>query len=264
VLPGKQSVYARWAVGAVMALGPIAGCGGDDEREPAGKPAAFGYGATDGPSRWASLDPAYEECAVGRRQSPIDLKEGKRTALPKIDFAYRPAEVKLENNGHSVEAEAAPGSKIEIAGAEYALKQFHFHAPSEHRLDGRALPLEFHFVHEADGGGLVVLGVLVEEGRSNPAFSRLVDALPREEGERLSTEGKVSTLNLLPEAAGTTSRWSYGGSLTTPPCTEGVRWEVFDDPIEMSRAQIDRYTAVYSDTNRPIQPLNGRRLTVSD
>ncbi len=250
----------------MIVIGPLAGCGGGDEGQPADtpaeKPAAFGYSGANGPSHWASLDPAYKECSAGRRQSPIDLKDAKRTALPKIDFAYRPAEVKLENNGHSVEAEPAPSSKIEIAGTEYALKQFHFHAPSEHRLDGRALPLEFHFVHEADGGGLVVLGVLVEEGRSNPAFSRLVDALPREEGERLSTEGKVSTLNLLPEAAGTASRWSYGGSLTTPPCTEGVRWEVFEDPIEMSRAQIDRYTAVYSDTNRPVQPLNGRRLAV--
>jgi carbonic anhydrase len=260
---GRRAV-GPWAVSAVVALGVLAGCAGEDEAGTGDEPASFGYSGKKGPSHWALLDPAYEECSAGRRQSPIDLKEGEDAVLPRIDIAYQPAELEVENNGHGLEAAYPPGSSIEVAGAEYALKQFHFHAPSEHRFDGRSLPLEFHFVHEADDGTIAVLGVLVREGPPNPAFSKLVRALPDEEGGSLPVEGEVNALDLLPEAAASAPRWSYEGSLTTPPCTEGVRWEVFGRPIKMSGAQIARYTAVYDDINRPLQPRNDRRLMVSD
>jgi carbonic anhydrase len=246
----------------------VVGCGGDDgagEDDGAEeRPAPFAYSGAKGPSHWGSLDPAYAECSAGKRQSPIALERGDRSRLPRIDFSYRPAD-KLEvlNNGHSVEAAYPAGSSIEIDGTEYALEQFHFHAPSEHTLNGRSFPLEFHFVHKAPDGSVAVLGVFAVAGRANPAFSKLVRALPPREGGRLMVEGELNALDLLPPDAASASRWSYDGSLTTPPCTEPVRWNVFSRPIELSREQIARYTAVYDHNNRPVQLLNGRPLRFS-
>jgi carbonic anhydrase len=247
-----------WVVAFSVGLAALGGCGGGDD-EPT---AEFGYSGGEGPERWAELDPAWEACSAGERQSPIDLAGGKPRPLPRLELAYRPAEVEIENNGHSLQAEYPPGSSLEIDAAAYELRQFHFYAPSEHRLDGESFPLEFHFVHEAEDGEIVVLGVLVEEGRENQAFSALTEAAPSREGGREGVEGTVNARDLLPEAAESGPRWSYGGSLTTPPCTEGVRWEVFGEPIELSAKQIAAYTEVYDETNRPLQPRNGRRLLV--
>lgn len=256
-----------WAVALVLACA-VAGCGGDDGAGDGDggeeQPAPFGYSGAKGPSHWASLDPAYAECSAGKRQSPIALERGEPSRLPRIDFSYRPAEeLEVENNGHSVEAVYPAGSSIEIGGTEYELEQFHYHAPSEHTLDGRPFPLEFHFVHKAHDGSVAVLAVLAAEGRANPAFSNLVRALPAKKGGRLAVEGDVNALDLLPPNAASAPRWSYDGSLTTPPCTEPVRWNVFRRPIQLSRKQIASYTAVYDDNNRPVQRLNGRPLRFS-
>jgi carbonic anhydrase len=254
-----------WTLGAILALGTLAGCGGDGE-EPAApeRPAAFGYSGDRAPEHWGQLDPDYETCAEGERQSPIHLRDGDEESLPRIDFSYRPAQLEVENNGHSLEAAYPEGSSMKIDGDRYELKQFHFHAPSEHRIEGQSFPLEFHLVHEAEGGDLAVLAVLVREGRANPAFAGLVDATPHVEEEKVPVEGEVNALDLLPAQPATAPRWSYRGSLTTPPCTEGVRWEVLDEPIAMSAEQIDRYRSVFDGTNRPLQPRNDRRLLVSE
>jgi carbonic anhydrase len=278
VAPGRSKLgVLAWTAIVVLVLGVLAGCGGDGDQEQqaqeeqaqgeqqtADQPPAFAYSGERGPENWGSLDPAYAQCSEGRRQSPVDLTGGETADLPAIDFAYRPAELEVENNGHSLEAEYPPGSSMAIDGTEYQLKQFHFHAPSEHRLGGRALPLEFHLVHEADDGRIAVLGVLVRQGRENPAFALLAPATPEEEGESVPVEGEVNARDVLPEGAASGPRWSYSGSLTTPPCTEGVRWEVLTDPIEMSAAQIESYTTAYESNNRPLQPLNDRRLRVSE
>jgi carbonic anhydrase len=249
------------ALGVVVGLAVLAGCGGDDEEAGAPeRPASFGYAGSEGPENWAALDPAYEACSAGDRQSPIDLVGGNERELPELELAYRPAELEIENNGHSLEAEYPPGSSLSIGGDEYELQQFHFHAPSEHRFDGRSLPLEFHFVHASEDGRIAVLGVLVEEGEDNRAFSPLTRATPAQEGARAPVGGTGKARDLLPDAVESAPRWSYSGSLTTPPCTEGVRWEVLAEPIELSAAQIERYTAVYDATNRPLQPRNGRRI----
>ncbi len=250
------------AVGASLLIALLAGCGGDEHEAEEESP-EFGYSGPEGPSHWASLDAAYEACSAGIRQSPIGLEGGEVEPAPTIRFDYRPAALAVENNGHSVQADYPAGSSIEIAGVEYALTQFHFHAPSEHHLGDRSFALEFHFVHEAENGEIVVLGALVTEGRENRGFSELVRTIPDQQGESLVVEGAVNPLKLLPENAASAPRWSYEGSLTTPPCTEGVRWEVYERPVEMSAGQIGAYTQAYDDTNRPLQALNGRRLTVS-
>lgn len=241
---------------ALLAAPVFGGCGDDGGEESAS--AGFGYGAEDGPERWAELDPAHSACDEGRRQSPIDLVDGRPAAPPPLSFSYQPAELRVDNNGHSLEAEYPPGSALRSGGEQYELRQFHFHAPSEHRIGGEAWPLEFHLVHESPAGELLVLGVMVEEGRPNPAAARLVEALPEREGEGLAVDGDVDALDLLPPRPAAATRWSYPGSLTTPPCTEGVAWVVYDDPVEFSAEQIAAFTSIYEGTNRPVQPLNGR------
>jgi carbonic anhydrase len=257
--------FGGWAVVVVLVLA-VAGCDDDDEadsRDAAKKPAEFGYSGAIGPANWASLDPAYAECSSGRRQSPIALTGGKPADLPRIGFSYRPAaDLEAANTGHTVEVAYPEGSSIQLGGTDYALAQFHYHASSDHTLRGRSFPLEFHFVHKAADGSIAVLGVFARVGRANPAFSGLVRALPPREGGRRTVKGDVSPLDLLPANGADAPRWSYDGSLTTPPCTEGVRWNVFDRPIELSQEQIAAYTAVYDNNNRPVQPRNGRRLEV--
>ena len=250
------------ALAAVLAAVVFAGCGGDNGQETE-KPAPFGYSGKDGPSHWGSLDPSYGLCSEGRKQSPIDLTHAQPSALPRIHFAYEPAEVEVENNGHSLEVVYPPGSSIQLDGTEYELKQFHYHAPSEHEVNGHSLPMEFHFVNESDDGAVAVIGVLVEKGQPNPAVSKLVRALPKEEGETLPVSGELNPLDLLPPDPVSAARWSYEGSFTTPPCTEGVRWSVFKRPIELSAPQIAAFIGVYDHNNRPVQPLNGRELLVS-
>ena len=156
--------------------------------------------------------------------------------------------------------EFPPASSIEVGGTEYLLDQIHFHSPSEHLIDGRPAAMEFHFVNEATDGTAVALGVLVEEGSENPAFSPLLQALPTNKGETLPVPGTVNALGLHPPRPESAPRWSYEGSLTTPPCSEVVLWSVYEQPIELSAEQIADYRAVYDNNNRPVQPLDGREL----
>jgi carbonic anhydrase len=184
--------------------------------------------------------------------------------LPPIRFSYEPAEVEVENNGHSLEASYPQGSSIEIDDTEYRLEQFHFHSPSEHEVNGRSLPMEFHFVNRAGDDEVAVIGVLVTEGESHPTIAELAPALPGEEGETLPTEGEIDALELLPPDPESSPRWSYEGSFTTPPCTEGVRWNVFKRPMELSASQIASLREFYDGNNRPVQPLGGRELLSSE
>jgi carbonic anhydrase len=266
--PGIALIRRWWrrtsaSVGLVaLVVGLLAGCGGGSDRESSSgeHSAHFGYGPTDGPSHWASLDPAYAECADGKRQSPIDLTGGSSASLAPIRFTYHPSKVEVDNNGHSLEANYEPGSAITIAGARSGLERFHFHAPSEHHVNGKVFPLEIHFVYPGPGGHTTVLGVLIRQGRANPAFEPLIHALPKQVGRQLPIHGGLNPTSLMPPHPQSAPRWSYSGSLTTPPCTEGIGWQLFRRPVELSREQIAAFTDIYDHNARPIQPLNGRRL----
>jgi carbonic anhydrase len=218
----------------------------------------WSYTGANGPAHWGSLNPAYHVCSTGRRQSPINLVRPARGRLPRLRFSYRNSSFAMDNNGHSVEADPGLRNIVTMSGVAYQLLQLHFHAPSEHRVDGRSFALELHLVNDSSTGRLLVLGVLIRPGRANPAFDRLIAALPTTPGQRRRLTG-LNPLSLLPEK-GLGARYAYSGSLTTPPCTEGVGWNVFAAPVELSPAQIRRFTVIYNHNNRPLQPSNGRAV----
>jgi carbonic anhydrase len=220
----------------------------------------WSYTGADGPAHWGSLDPTYRACATGRRQSPINLAHATRGTLPPLRFSYVKSTFELHNNGHTVEADAGPGNTMSVSGVAYRLVQFHYHAPSEHRIDGHSFKLELHLVNESTSGQLLVLGVLIQPGRASPGFDRLIAALPAHKGQHSSLTG-FNPLSLLPDS-GHGSRYAYSGSLTTPPCKEPVRWNVFATPVALSPAQIGRFTAIYDHNSRPLQPRNGRAVVL--
>lgn len=248
-----------FAASAVL-LATLAACGDDEAAtDTTAAPTTlphWEYEGEDGPEYWGNLAPEYAACADGSAQTPIDVTGAVETDLtdPVFDYAVKTATV--VNNGHTVQANAAEGNTLDVSGAVSPLKQIHFHAPSEHTIDGQAAAAEVHFVHKTDAGVITVVGVMIVEGAmANTAWQPYIDALTTAEGAETPTE--LDWAAMLP-ASHTTYR--YTGSLTTPPCTEGVNWLLMTQPVELSADQIAAFTAAYEGNSRPVQPLNGREL----
>lgn len=236
----------------------LAPSGSHAEDHPVG-PAHWSYEGHDGPEHWATLDPKYATCSGGHSQSPINISDVQQSGLPPITFDYRKAAVDDVNNGHTVQFQLANGSAITVAGRRYELLQAHFHEPSEHTVNGKSYPAEVHFVHRDANGALAVVGVLIAEGTANRTLSTMWAYLPKAAGET-QQGGKSSGFDpagLLPKQR---EYYTYSGSLTTPPCTEGVTWLLMQQPITASKAQIRQFGELFAmhPTNRPVQPLNGR------
>ncbi|HKP17507.1 MAG TPA: carbonic anhydrase family protein [Gaiellaceae bacterium] len=243
----------------------LAACGGADDRQAQGETADWRYSGDLAPRHWATLDPAYHLCGSGRAQSPINLAGAQHAPVAPLRPAYRRTGFRLLDTGHTLEAEpVAPAGGIALGRTRYRLTEFHFHAPSEHRLAGRRFKLELQLVHRSDDGRVVALAVFIREGRQEGALSGLLrEPLPLPEVTGGSSQSAPATLNpvdLLPRSRAT---YRYTGSLTTPPCTEGIRWIVFRQPIELSRDQILAFVHRYDGINRPLQPLNGRIIALS-
>ena len=220
----------------------------------------WGYEAENGPDVWEQLSPEYRLCGAGIHQSPIDIVNPTPAKLPSITFNYQSTSLNTRNTGNTIEVAYQEGSWIEVEGTKYHLLQFHFHAPSEHTVTGNLFDMEMHLVHKSEGGKLAVIGVFIETGSFNTAFDSFWNYLPQLQSE--SQEIKDVTLNasnLLPNPKST---YRYNGSLTTPPCSEDVKWLVLTTPIEMSHSQIAAFKAILYGNNRPVQPLNGRELLV--
>jgi len=220
--------------------------------------AHWSYEGADGPANWGSLDPSFTACADGSAQTPIDILNPVPTDLPDPLFNYVPGKAEITNNGHTIHVGATPGSSMVVNGKTYQFLQAHFHAPSEHTIAGKSYPAEVHFVHKADDGSLAVVGVMLTVGGAdNPAWSSFVKGLPTQVGET-----KTATFDWLSMYPADHQTIRYDGSLTTPPCSEGVSWLVMSTPVEISDAQLKDFEAAYNGNNRPIEPLNGRSLQI--
>lgn len=213
------------------------------------------YSGEAGPAHWAKLTPEFGQCA-GSNQSPVDLSGLVEAKLAPLVLHYKAGGNTVVNNGHTVQVGYAPGSTLQLDGTRFELKQFHFHAPSENLIEGKSYPLEGHLVHVSDKGEIAVVAVMFEAGKANSALAAAWSALPAKVGEIQALKTPLVAEQLLPENR---DYYRFSGSLTTPPCSEGVRWLVMKQPVEVSQAQIDAFKAVvHHPNNRPVQPLNGR------
>jgi carbonic anhydrase len=215
----------------------------------------WGYGGENGPAKWSSLKPEFGAC-LGRNQSPVDIAATIDAVLPPLTFAYRAAATDVVNNGHTVQVNYGPGSTVKIDGIAFELKQFHFHSPSENRVSGKAYPLEAHLVHADKDGNLAVVAVFFQEGPANPALGAVWAQMPKAPGQKNAAPPALSAAALLPANR---DYWRYNGSLTTPPCTEGVRWIVMKHAGTVSKEQVAAFGATLGfANNRPVQAVNAR------
>jgi carbonic anhydrase len=226
------------------------------------EPAAhWSYSGETGPAHWASEDPSFAACA-GKHQSPIDIEQAAAQALPPIEFAYQPIPLTVTDTGHSFQVNVPPGSGgITVGGEHYDLVQFHFHRPSEEEIHGHHYAMVMHLVHKNAKGELAVVAVLVREGDTNAFLKPVFDHFPAEGTPEASVSGATLDLkDFLPAQRG---YYTFEGSLTTPPCTEGVRWFVLKHPVQASAAQVQQFAARYPRDARPVQPLNDRTVAAT-
>lgn len=217
----------------------------------------WSYDGEGAPDNWARLDAKNRLCAVGQRQSPIDIRDGIKVDLEPIAFDYKPSLFRIVDNGHTVQVNVGNGS-ITVTGKTYELVQFHFHKPSEEKINGRAFDMVAHLVHRADDGQLAVVAVLLEKGAENPFIQTLWNNLPLEKNSEVSPP--TATVDLLSFLPPSRNYFTYMGSLTTPPCTEGVLWLVLRQAVPISAEQVNIFSRLYRNNARPVQPAAGRLI----
>lgn len=216
------------------------------------------YSGEGGPDNWGKLKSNYATCASGTRQSPINIESGTTLRGPAeaIQFNYRPSKGTVANNGHTVQVNVYGDNTLTVRGNTYLLIQFHFHHPAEERIDGLGFPMVAHLVHRNDVGQLAVLAVLLEEGEENPLIDKVWTHMPLDANDSVRLPPDLVNLNeLLPKDQ---RYYQYLGSLTTPPCTEGVLWMILKQPVSLSRAQLRLFGQLYPHNARPVQPVHGR------
>ena len=224
----------------------------------------WAYEGAGGPEHWGDLKPEFRLCASGKRQSPIDIRDdirdGIRVDLEKIQFDYQPSGFAVLDNGHTIQVNVAAGNSLQVMGRRFELLQFHFHKPSEERVNGRQYDMVAHLVHKDPDGRLAVVAVLLERGREQPLVQTVWNNLPLEKGEALTAPGQMDLNQLLPEDR---AYYTYMGSLTTPPCSEGVLWMVMRQPVQVSANQLNIFGKLYPMNARPVQPGSGRLIKES-
>lgn len=256
---GPMSVVLLIAAAGVAPPGSQAGTG-DYSRYVSPWKTAWDYQGPRGAAHWSSLDPTYALCNVGREQSPIDIRNPRKADLQPLRFEYRrePARYVINNrytlrvNYHDA---ADTGSFLVIGKKRYQLVQFHFHHPGEEAVDGRRYPMVLHLMHRSGDGEAVGVAVFLRAGRANPTVQQILDHGPATEGQLAVPGLMVDPTSMLPRDM---SYYMYMGSVSAPPCTEGVRWIVLKTPVEVSAAQIAAFARLFPDDARPLQPLDGR------
>jgi carbonic anhydrase len=224
-------------------------------------PPHWSYAGATGADKWGSLDKDFATCSLGKRQSPIDIRQTLRADLPAIQFAYQPIALSIVDNGHSVMVDTADAGGITVDGENYALQQFHFHKPSEERINGKPYAMAVHLVHRSKAGKLAVVAVMIEAGKEQALIRTLWTNLPLEQDKPLvRPDLRIDPSRLLPAKR---NYYTFIGSLTTPPCTEDVLWLVLKSPIQLSREQLAGFATLYRNNARPVQPVNGRLIKES-
>jgi len=229
--------------------------GGGQEHDPKH---SWDYGEALGPSHWGDLKPEFATCKTGHRQSPIDIRDAQKADLPPILFDYQPSPLHIIDNGHTVMVNYALGSSMSVGGKRYTLKQFHFHKPSEERINGKTFDMSVHLVHADQAGKVAVVAVLLRQGEDNPLLDELWRDLPKEKEKEVRFDNiRIDVSRILPSNRG---YYTFSGSLTTPPCSEDVTWFVLKNPTAVSAQEIERFSQLYRNDARPTQPLYGRSV----
>lgn len=241
------------------------------EKKETARPAHWSYSGDSGPDSWGKLSPVYDLCSNGKQQSPIDIKNSQVAGAVSWSFNYASTSLKIAHNehmddiiddGHTIQVSVEEGSTFNLNNRLYHLKQFHFHTPSEHTIDGKHFPMEIHFVHQSDSGNLAVVSSLIKEGAKNPNFEKIIANMPEKKGDsKHLTEINLSLQFHLPK---TNEAYYYLGSLTTPPCTEQVEWLVLKHHAEASADQIKAFTEKIGPNNRPIQMMHDRKIEMGN
>ncbi|EWY37061.1 hypothetical protein N825_21690 [Skermanella stibiiresistens SB22] len=266
----RTNKYDRRAILRHLTIGGVAACpicatvaravAGEAHHGAGGGAPRWTYEGAEGPERWGVLTPEFRSCSLGLEQTPIDINKAIRAETGALDVSFVPAPATVVNNGHTIQVNCGSGSHSVISGIRHELLQFHFHHPSEHLLSGKAFQMECHFVHKAASGALAVIGVLINAGAANTALDPVWDVMPTKAGEEVGLAGVFDPAPLLPVQR---AHYRYVGSLTTPPCSEGVTWTILGAPIEASTAQIARFAALFPNNARPVQGRNRRFLLES-
>lgn len=221
----------------------------------------WSYAGSEGPEFWGDLSTNFSTCSTGNNQSPIDISGSLLDAnLPPIPFNYNMLTPStIVNNGHTVQVNMWSGGEITVDDIKFKLKQFHFHTPSENKINGQSFPLEAHFVHLSDNNKIAVVAIVFAPGADDPTLKNLWDNLPMNAGDSAKLDSH--SLKPLEFDDKLVNYYRFNGSLTTPPCTEGVRWIVMKQPFHVSRDQVEKLQeALKQANNRPVQPLNARLI----
>ena len=223
-----------------------------------GKGKSWGYIGEKGPENWGTLSSEFEVCQSGKNQSPINLESAVDADLPALNIDYKDTPLRIINNGHTIQVNYQPGSFLTLDNEPYELLQFHFHHPSEHKVDGEALPMELHLVHKNKKGALAVIGVFLKEGEANPTLQKVWRAMPMKKSrEQTVSNVNINASDLLPEDR---DYYRYFGSLTTPPCSETVNWIVLKESVEISSPQVKKFAQAFPMNARPVQLVQRRFL----
>ena len=224
-----------------------------------GKKPHWGYANDNGPARWAGMSDKFRTCGTGKVQSPVNITSASVSRGATLDLSYKTGGAVIVNNGHTVQVNVPKGNTLTAGGKTFHLKQFHFHTPSENTVDGKHYDMEMHLVHQADDGQLAVVAVMIEKGKRFSAFDLM--PTPAEAGEKVDVSvWAVNPADFMPNEH---AHVAFPGSLTTPPCSEGVKWFVMLHPMQVKAATIARFHGVLGNNNRPVNPLNGRPVTVA-
>jgi len=208
----------------------------------------------------ASWGEHFPDCN-GFSQSPVNITNTVKSELSELDISYEDTPLRIINNGHTIQVNYAPGSSLYIANKDQRVLQFHFHTPSENVINGQHYPMEMHIVHADTAGALTVVAVFIEEGKENETFAKIIANAPLHKGEFVSFD-EINVDALLPEK--TNNFYNFSGSLTTPPCSEGVNWLVMENSITFSAEQIAAFEHIIHENNRPVQDINDRTIFLND